>query len=162
MTNGMRGLVVVSLVSFLIGIAVAALATTYAGPVTYFGPTKVGGSTQCAKIWSTAITGNPSGALSENGAYYGANCLNSNTVPAGWLGAQVKLIRANGEICGTTPWSFNPSGSSSQGSFLRLPDNASCPAGASYKSSAHAQYWNENTRLYKKSMWLDTPFTTMP
>jgi hypothetical protein len=143
----------------LVGLQGVAMATSASSSrVTYWGPAS--GNSWCGKV-QAVIDDAPSyqgSAISWSFAYYGANCLNSHNVPAGYLGAQVELVRSNGTICGSTAWSFNGGSQSSHASAKNLNPGSFCPANGTYRSSAHAQHWNPNTNTYVKSFWVDSPY----
>jgi hypothetical protein len=157
--------VVVAIAGFLAGLALPALAASRnSSLITYWGPVSVGGANWCGKVQSIvsdAADFPPNGgAISASWAYYGANCGNTHNVPAGYLGAQVHLVKSDGALCGSTAWSWNGSSASLWTSGKLLSPSGSCPAHASNKSEAHAQHYNPNNGNYPTSSWINSPFLT--
>jgi hypothetical protein len=128
--------------------------------ITYW-QANVGGANWCGKVQSLIEDGAtyaPNGAaVSSSWAYYGANCLNMHNVPAGYLGAQVHLVKSDGTLCGSAPWSFNGSSADLQTSTKPLNTSSSCPAHAIYRSDAHAQHYNPDTGSWPTSNWVSSP-----
>jgi hypothetical protein len=158
-----RRITLLVLVGLVVGISIPALAVTqYSSRVTYWGPSLVGGNYWCGKVQAQISDGGdypPNGAAgSWSYAYYGANCFNTHNVGAGYLGAQVHLVKSGGTLCGSTPWSWNGGSSYYHSSFKALSPSGSCPANASYRSEAHAQHWNPNTNQYVNSSWVNSPY----
>lgn len=143
----------------LVGWQIAAFAANAKSSIVkYWGPAQ--GNNWCGKV-QAEIDDQPSyqgSAISWSLAYYGANCLNTHSVSAGYLGAQVHLVRSNGNLCGSTPWSFNASSAQSHASAKNLNPSGSCPANGTYRSSAHAEHWNPNTNQYVQSNWVNSPY----
>ena len=153
---------VAAALGLVVGLAIPALsATSYSSRVTYW-QANVGGANWCGKVQAQISDGTdypPNGAAgSWSFAYYGANCLNTHNVPAGYLGAQVHLVKSGGTLCGSTPWSWNGGSNWYHSSFKALSPSGSCPAHASYRSEAHAQHWNPNTNQYVNSSWVNSPY----
>jgi hypothetical protein len=137
-----------------------AFATASSGDVKYFGPVFADGRYQCAKEKATIFTTSPGYAQSENSAWTYSDCHELHNANAGWLGTQTQLIRGDGYLCGTTPWRFNSQAQVNELDFLYLTDT-SCTTGHSYKAGAHGQYWNDNTKAYVKSSWINSPFQNL-
>lgn len=154
--------VVIAALGLVVGIAIPALSTTaYSSRVTYW-EANVDGAHWCGKVQSQISDGDdapPNGSAgSWSFGYRGADCLNTHSVPAGYLGAQVHLVKSGGTLCGSTPWSWNGSRDWNHSSWRVLNPSGSCPASASYRSEAHAQHWNPNTNQYVNSNWVNSPF----
>jgi hypothetical protein len=145
------------LASFLVGAGTALAASALSSQVVYWGPAPVGGSMWCGKVQATVNDAGAGFATSRSSAYFGANCGNTHNVPAGYLEAQVHLVRSNGTLCGSTPWSFNGTSGYLMNSSKTLVSSTSCPPNASYHSSAHAGHFNPNTNLYVVSNFINSP-----
>jgi hypothetical protein len=143
------------------GLQLAALATTASSSiVTYWGPVLVQGNYWCGQVQSTVDdnVGYNGSARSSSISRFGANCGNSHTVPAGYLGAQVRLVRSNGTLCGSTPWSTNGSSTSVHFSTKTLSPTSSCPLTGTYRSDAHAEHWSPAANVYRVSNWVSSPY----
>lgn len=155
-TSAKRGLVVVAaVVAFSLGLSTSTVLAAEAMSSWYrfFGPTSVGGTTQCAD--QKAIVNNTSdAAFGGVRARYGANCNNPNGRPAGHLGTIQFLIRdATGVICGFKDWTYNSSNNVSEmyaAAFWTGP-NSNCPSGAAYHASTKGRYWRTDTQGYVTS-----------
>lgn len=142
-----------------LGLEGAAFATaTFSAAVNYWGPTPISGSQWCGKVVAGVDDEGSGSASSGSLAYYGSNCLNIHNVPAGYLGAQVHLVRSDGTLCGSTAWAFNGTSASFMTSVKNLNPSGSCPASGTYRGSAHAEHWNPNTNWYVKSDWVNSPY----
>ena len=157
-----------AILGFTLGFVGTAVATvSSSSEVRFFGPTNVGGAIQCATetAWIRDNASPPASAQAITTAYFGQNCLNLNSVPAGYLGAQVHLVRGQapgGTLCGSTPWQFNTSSIPIEAASRNWTQSSNCPAGVGYYSSAHGEYWNANTSTYKKSNWINSPSLNLP
>ncbi len=147
-----RGGIAVPLVlGFVLGFGATALAqNALSSQVTYWGPVNVNGTNWCGKVQAEVITGSPpgayrppnGGAFSHSTTWTGSLCGGNHNAPAGYLGAQVHLVRTDGTLCGSTAWSFNTGAAHEWLSILDLNPSSSCPANGTYHASAHAEHWN--------------------
>jgi hypothetical protein len=140
--------------AILIGFASASLASeAFSSWYRFFGPTDVGGNTQCADQ-RASVSNTSDQARGHVRARYGATCANSNPRPAGHLGTQQYLIRdSNGAVCGFKGWTYNPSGGTVEYSVPASWDgpSSSCPSGNAYHGQTRGRYWRTDTQSYVTS-----------
>jgi hypothetical protein len=160
------GVAVLLVLGFVLGFGVMALAqNALSSEVTYWGPVNVNGTYWCGKVQAEVISNSgPSpwrppngGSTSWSYTYTGLQCGGNHNAPAGYLGAQVHLVKTDGTLCGSTAWSFNGVAAHYQESDLWLSPSSSCPANGTYHGSAHAEHWNPNTNQYVQSNWVNSP-----
>lgn len=154
------GVVVAS--CFILGfmVSTAFAAQTSSAYVRYFGPTQVSGQYQCSALQST-VDNSSKFAYSTTYAERGQNCAIFNSVPPGYIGSQVQLIKGQsgqgGTLCGSTPWQFNNANNYVISSQKTWSQSSNCPANVGYYSSGHGEYFKSNTSTYVKSSWVNSP-----
>jgi hypothetical protein len=158
--RAVRGVMLAIVVgAFAVGLTSAALATeALSSWFRFFGPTQVGGNTQCSDQ-QARVNNVSDSAYGYVRARYGATCANPRVVgPGGMATIQYVVRSSNGTICGFRDWYYATGGETELGVPAFWNSSSICPGGVGYHGHTKGRYWDSQRGLYFTSnTWSNSP-----
>ena len=141
----------------------ALAADAYGAFSIFYGPVKIAGTYLCGGQ-QAGINNSSEGAFLTTTGWSNSSCSNSDSRPAGQLGAIAYLWKGTsgqgGVLYAVSPWTYNDTKAPNSFAIAYCP--GSCPS-AGYYSAGKGRFWDSDTQVYHTASYFSySPDLTFP